>query len=51
MEDLSTLLARLATSAENLVISLATAHRRLLMVTFLVMLSILVLLQSHQLLL
>jgi len=49
MEDLSTLPARLAINAENLVTSLATAHRRLLMVTFLVMLSILVLLQWHQL--
>jgi hypothetical protein len=34
--DLSTLLARLATSAVKLVTSLATAHRRLPTVTFLV---------------
>jgi len=51
MEDLSTLLARLATNVENLVTSLATAHRRLQMVTFLVMLSILVSPQWRQLLL
>jgi len=41
-EDLSMLLARLATNAENLVISLAIAHRRPPMVTFLAKLSILV---------
>jgi len=51
MEDLSMLPARLATNVENLVTSLATAHRRLPMVTFLVMLSILVSPQWHQLLL
>lgn len=51
MEVLSTLLARLAISVESPVTSLATAHRRLPTVTFLVMLSILVLpLWSRQLL-
>jgi len=49
MEDLSTLLARLATNVENLATFPATALRRLPMVIFLVMLSILVLPQSHQL--
>jgi len=51
MEDLSMLLARLATNVENPVIFPVTAHRRLPTVTCLVMLSILVLPQSHQLLL
>jgi len=50
-EDLSTLLARLATNAENPAIFPVTAHKRLPTVTSLVMLSILVLPQSHQLLL
>jgi len=51
MEDLSTLLARLATNVENPAIFLVTAHRRLPTVTSLVMPSILVLPQLHQLLL
>jgi len=51
MEDLSTLLARLAINAENPATFLVTALRRLLTVTSLVMLSISVLPRLRQLLL